>query len=66
LLKANLVGNNLVISWPTNATGFVLQSTASLAPPNWTNVTNSVVVAGPDNTVTQSLSGFSRYFRLRR
>ena len=66
LLNADLAGNHLVISWPTNAMGFVLQSTAGLAPPNWTNVTNNVVVAGSDNTVTQSLTGFSRYFRLRR
>lgn len=66
LLKIRIAGNNLVISWPTNAFGFALQSTVSLSPANWTNVTNTVGVVGSENTVTSELAGFSRYFRLRR
>ncbi|MBI3850244.1 MAG: hypothetical protein HY298_08145 [Verrucomicrobia bacterium] len=66
LLKVKLTGNNLVLSWPTNALGFALQSTTSLSSPNWTNVTNTVGVVNSNNMVTNGLTGFSRYFRLQR
>jgi hypothetical protein len=66
LLKATLAGNAVVITWPTNAAGFVLQSTPSLAPPAWNEVTNGVVAIGSENTVSIGVSNASQYFRLRQ
>jgi phosphotransferase system HPr-like phosphotransfer protein len=57
---------NIVISWPTNATIFVLNQTASLTPPvTWSPVTNSITVNGTGNTVTINTStSEAQYFEL--
>ena len=57
---------NIVISWTTNATDFVLNQTASLTPPvTWSPVTNSITVNGTSNTVTIDAStGGDHYFEL--
>jgi hypothetical protein len=57
---------NIVISWPTNATIFVLNQTASLTPPvTWSPVTNRITVNGTDNTVTIDTStSEDQYFEL--
>lgn len=59
---------DVIISWPTNATGFVLQETATLLTNNtvWADVTNSVVVSGTNNTVTLNASSGNDFFRLRK
>jgi hypothetical protein len=64
-LRAARAGNNAVISWPTNATGFVLQSSDTLSPANWVNVASPVVVVGSEKTVTSRLAGTNKFFRLR-
>jgi hypothetical protein len=55
----------IVLTWPTNAVGFTLQSTTNLlSPASW--VTNSpapVVIAG-QNTVTNPINGPQQFFRL--
>ncbi|HEX3719358.1 MAG TPA: YDG domain-containing protein, partial [Verrucomicrobiae bacterium] len=57
---------NIIVSWPTNATVFILNQTASLVPPiSWSPVTNSVTVNGANNTVTiSSESAKNQYFEL--
>ncbi len=57
---------NIAISWPTNATIFVLNQTASLTPPvTWSPVTNSITVNGTDNTFTIDTSTIEvQYFEL--
>ena len=44
-LSIQLSDNNVVVSWPSPSTGFVLQQTASLGTPTW----NNVVQAPGDN-----------------
>ena len=66
-LKAQPTGNQLILTWPTNAAGFTLQSTLNLTPPvTWTDATNPPAVVGPQFTVTNSLSGSARFYRLRQ
>ena len=61
-----LSSTNAVISWPSNATGFTLQETATLSSAiTWTDVTNSVVVSGTNNTVTVNASSGNNFFRLK-
>jgi hypothetical protein len=59
-------GNNLTISWPAAATGFVLESTTALGTgASWTPV-NGATVNGANMQVTVPTDGTQRYFRLRR
>ena len=58
---------SMIVSWPTNATGFTLQSTPSLTPPvTWNDVTNQPTVLGGLITVTNPISGPAEFFRLRK
>jgi hypothetical protein len=59
-------GNAVVISWSTNATQFVLQSTDNLNPANWLDVSNPAAIVDGRNTVTNVISGPARFFRLHR
>jgi hypothetical protein len=61
-------GNGTVtMSWPTAAAGFNLESTASLTPViSWGPVTNSVIVSGPNNTVTVNANSGNQFFRLKK
>jgi uncharacterized repeat protein (TIGR03803 family) len=45
-------GTNVVIAWPTNFTGYTLQSTTNLAPAAWKNVTPVPVVINGEYVVT--------------
>jgi len=66
-LKISTVGGGLLVAWPADAAGFVLEQTASLAPPvNWSVVTNPPpVLVNGQWTVTIDTSSGSSYFRLR-
>ena len=65
-LKASRVGDGILISWPTNAVGFALESTADLFPAHWAVTADPVGVVGWDYAVSNSLSGLSQFFRLRQ
>jgi uncharacterized repeat protein (TIGR03803 family) len=58
-------GTNVILTWPTNAAGFILQSTTNLVSPAvWsTNLPSPVVVNG-QNTVTNAISGMRKFYRL--
>jgi uncharacterized repeat protein (TIGR03803 family) len=56
---------NVVLSWPTNAPGFNLQSTTDLTPPIvWTLVSPTPVVVSGRNGVTNSISATQKFYRL--
>jgi sugar lactone lactonase YvrE len=58
-------GSQLLLSWPTTATGYRLETTSSLSPGNqWLAVTNSPVVVGPTFVMTNDLRGAAAFFRL--
>lgn len=66
-LNARPNGNKLLLSWPTNAAGFTLQSTLDLTPPVvWLDSTSVPAVIGAHFTLTNSTSGGARFYRLRR
>lgn len=60
-------GNNLVISWPTNTPGYVLESATNLNyPAVWTTVVSPApVVSGGQFGVTNSIGAGAKFFRLR-
>jgi uncharacterized repeat protein (TIGR03803 family) len=58
-------GTDVVLSWPTNATGFSLLCTTNLASPAlWTNAFPEPVVVDGDNVVTNPISGAEKLYRL--
>jgi uncharacterized repeat protein (TIGR03803 family) len=60
-------GANINLTWPTNATEFTLQSTASLlSPVVWTTVSPGPVVVESQNSVTDPISTAQRFYRLSR
>lgn len=66
-LQFSSSGNELTLSWPTNANGFVLQASDTLAPvPNWTPVTAGLSVVGDQNTVTIAATNAMQFFRLQQ
>jgi uncharacterized repeat protein (TIGR03803 family) len=52
-------GAKVILTWPTDATGFTLQSTTNLASPAWITVTGQFAVTNP-------ISGTQMFFRLKQ
>ena len=64
-LTITYLGSNVILSWPTNTTGFVLQSTSNLIPSAvWSGVSPSPVVVNARNTVTNPITGAGKFYRL--
>jgi hypothetical protein len=58
-------GTNVLLTWTTNWTGFVLQSTPNLAPPaTWTTVTANPAIVNGQYTVTNAITGARKFYRL--
>ena len=53
-LIIGLVANNVVLTWPTNATTFTLQQNADLTVTNWTAYSGTVTTSGTNKTTTIS------------
>jgi uncharacterized delta-60 repeat protein len=59
------LGSNALLSWPTNAPGFILQSAPALEPPvNWSDSAELPVIVGSRFVITNGISG-RRFYRLR-
>ena len=66
-LQARTSGHELILSWPTNAVGFTLQSTLQLSPTAiWVDVTNAPAVVGTQFTITNCFSSSAQFYRLRK
>jgi uncharacterized repeat protein (TIGR03803 family) len=64
-LTITRAGSNLVLAWPTNATVFTLQSTTHLGSSAvWNTNSPAPAVVNGQNTVTNSISGTQKFFRL--
>ena len=58
-------GTNVILTWPTNFAGFILQSAPSPTPAAaWTPVVPGPVVLNQWNSVTNPLTGSQQYYRL--
>jgi formylglycine-generating enzyme len=56
---------NVILTWPTNATGFTLQSTTNLVSPAvWNTVSPAPVIVNGQNAVTNPISGTRKFYRL--
>ncbi|MGD0262344.1 MAG: choice-of-anchor tandem repeat GloVer-containing protein [Verrucomicrobiota bacterium] len=65
LLNIQPIGNsNVVLSWPTNFTGFTLEANTNLGSNVWSVVSPAPSVSGTNNVVTNAISGAARFYRL--
>jgi len=56
---------NMILTWTTSASAFVLNQTASLAPPiTWMPITSGISVSGTNNTITINDGSGSQYYAL--
>ena len=56
---------NMILTWPTNASGFTLQSATNLAAQQvWTPVSPVPLVIGAQNVVINAISGTQKFYRL--
>ena len=58
-------GSNVVISWPTNATGFGLQQSSALGSPNWVGLSAPVSIVNARNQVSVTPTNRANFYRLK-
>jgi uncharacterized repeat protein (TIGR03803 family) len=56
--------SNVILTWPTNATDFTLQSTTNLVSTVWTTNLPAPLAVNGQNTVTNPISSAQQFFRL--
>lgn len=65
LLTIERASTNAVrLIWPTNDPPFSLQTTTNLAATNWLAATPLPTIVGANNTVTDTVAGTNRFYRL--
>lgn len=66
-LNIVLSGDMVVLSWPTNAVGFQLETRAELGgSETWTVITDMPSTSGDQNVLTRNLDPGTRFYRLRK
>ena len=66
LLNLQTQGGSIIVSYPTNAVGYTLQSSHLFGSAcSWQPVTNSAAVNGTNWNVTLPITGASVFFRLK-
>lgn len=65
-LSIQLTNGSVVISWPTSASGYTLETKATLSTPDWSPVGNAPVVVDDRYNVTLPATNPTAFFRLRR
>jgi hypothetical protein len=63
-LKIARVGDDVLVSWTTNAADYALEKTASLSSPSWSNAGNPAI-AGDQFIITNSILNGS-FYRLKK
>lgn len=65
-LNISLEGNEIVLSWPATATGFVVQSAENLNDPQWGGINVTIEVIGDQQVARLPTSNSTQFFRLVR
>ena len=67
LLRAQIFGSNVVITWPGSATNYNLEAAGDLSASNsWISVTNVPVLLNSQSTITNPISSPGQYYRLKK
>jgi hypothetical protein len=59
-------GTNVVLTWPTNATGYTLEANGDLNYSYWYPVWPPPVIVGTNNVVTNTHTESMLFYRLRK
>jgi hypothetical protein len=62
----NAFSNSIVLSWPTNAPGYTLIYATNFSATSWVTSSVSPVITGGEYTITNTVSGSARFYRLKR
>ena len=66
-LRFTTSANQLILSWPTSATGFVLETAPTpTAGTEWSPLTNGVVIFGDNYLRTNDQNSGAAFYRLRK
>jgi uncharacterized repeat protein (TIGR01451 family) len=65
-LAVTRAGDQVTLSWPASAQGFVLQQSDNITPPSWTDVTAQPSIVGNQKRVVVRADGTCRSYRLRK
>ena len=63
-VAAKLMGTNMVLSWPTNTTGVLLEYTTNLANKTWVTNTAGFSVMNGQYVITNGVQKGSKFYRL--
>jgi hypothetical protein len=63
-LSVHSSGNNIVLNWPAQPAGYVLQSESDISAANWQNVAAPVTQVSGQNQVTIPASTAQQFYRL--
>jgi hypothetical protein len=66
MLNYSRRGSELVFGWPTSAGDFGLEYTTAVPSTNWMRALPAPVVVGELNVVTNTVTGETRFYRLRK
>jgi O-glycosyl hydrolase len=66
VLGASVQNRNLLLSWPTNTTGFQLVRATNLNNPSWTPVAGTPAQIGGQFVVTNRMTNRMEFFRVRK
>ena len=56
--------SNAVVSWPSSATNYTLQTSTNLSSGSWSNVTSGITTVSTNDVFSNSVSGKPGFFRL--
>ncbi len=66
ILTVVAAGAGCGFSWPTNQTGFKVQSSADLSPGSWTDVTNEPAIVSTNYVMALTATNTTIFFRLKK
>jgi hypothetical protein len=66
ILNVRRIGNNVVLSWPINAAGFLPESSPVLETNSWAAVLSPLYFVGNQSVVTNTPTGTLTFYRLRK
>jgi hypothetical protein len=65
-LNVQFAGGSVVLTWPSTAGGYVLQSTPTLTAANWQTITNAPALSVDWYVMTNAVSSGSMFYRLQK
>jgi len=58
-------GGQVILSWPTSAAGYGLQTTTNLTAGSWGGISNGIATVGTNYVFTNAAAGHAAFFRLK-